>query len=776
MENQQTQRKINRFLPLTIVILLSLVFIFTFYNKIALSPNTYLLSKYGDGLKNYYVLANQIKESSYTQAESLNYPYGENFLFLDCQPALSMVGKFLSQYFPSIEGYAVGITNFLMIFSLVFCAVLLFRILEMLNVNSYYAALCGFAIALLSPQVFRLSGHWALAYSFVIPLAWYLLIKFSKSKNKKLSYSFWLALCNFVFFMLHAYLGMMCVCFILFFFVFDFMLNAKRYKGLWLNHIGYFLIQILLPVITFYFFTVLTDHHTGRLLNPAPLFQASATFNSVFLPTTRPLSVVLLKYFPAYTGWEGNAYIGIFSDLILIYCIIRLCIRRKFMSKFWKTNSELHSSFWASVIVLILSMEYHFKWGLACLFDYVPLSLKYFRSIGRFAWVFYYVATTFCVAWIWYAFRNLWQNQTKSVITRCLMFVLLIFLPVSYFLEGLGQNIIIKKNFSYALNYFNEKSLPDIYRQALQVIEPDKYQAILPLPFYHWAGETYDKQATEQSALTSMTISYWTRLPMLSHWGARVSLWENRNGMQLTAPSFYSKLLANDIKDQRPFLITYTGEDLNEGEQEFLNKAKLIFTSNEFSLYEIERNILFENTAEKEIAIFNSLDNLVERDGFLCSDSTSKFFFFDSIASFNKDGFHKIGEIAAGILDPEKEYVASVWFSNKWDNFGEGYLQGSLFAENVDENGANIDWASLIGADKSPVIVGDWTLETLFFKAENPDKKVQITFEGWDYPKNSIMYPKNLLIYEKGMTVYKVLERNNNEVTKLFKNNHVIQK
>lgn len=58
-----------------------------FYGKMLLHPNEYVFKSTGDGLKNYYTYAYHIKhDTSATEVEAMNYPYGENFLYTDNHP------------------------------------------------------------------------------------------------------------------------------------------------------------------------------------------------------------------------------------------------------------------------------------------------------------------------------------------------------------------------------------------------------------------------------------------------------------------------------------------------------------------------------------------------------------------------------------------------------------------------------------------------------------------------------------------------------------------
>lgn len=165
-------------------ILGALAFMLCFYGKVMFNPNGYLFSGDGDGIKNYFTYAYHIKNNkSLSNFEGFNYPYGENFLYTDGHPILISILKPLHSIFPGIENYSIGILNSLMIISLLISALVLFQLLRELKINAFLAMLGAWAILLLAPQVFRLEGHFALSYSFVIPLCFFVVAEIYRKRT-----------------------------------------------------------------------------------------------------------------------------------------------------------------------------------------------------------------------------------------------------------------------------------------------------------------------------------------------------------------------------------------------------------------------------------------------------------------------------------------------------------------------------------------------------------------------------------------------------------------
>jgi hypothetical protein len=58
---------------------------------------------------------------------------------------------------------------------------------------------------------------------------------------------------------------------------------------------------------------------------------------------------------------------------------------------------------------------------------------------------------------------------------------------------------------------------------------------------------------------------------------------------------FYPKPLKNDIKDPRPFLLTVNKSSVTSEELKIVERAKPVFESESFSLYEISKDALFHD-------------------------------------------------------------------------------------------------------------------------------------------------------------------------------------
>lgn len=769
----------ERLFPLILLIVTS-IFLVIFYGDLFYKPNSHLFNVSGDAIKNYYTYAAHSKGADFIHFNQMNYPYGESFFYLDCHPLLTMIIKTVATVFPVINNYTIGIINFLMLFSIALTALFSYLILVKFKVDKLFALISAFAISILAPQLLRLSGHFALSYSFAIPFSWYLFIKFKES-NKKLKWSIILMINSMAWFMIHGYLGMIIVSFILLSSLFNLLSGRKQYsnRAEWI----YLIIQTLIPMIIFWLLIKLTDTHEGRNDQPYGILTYIANYQSIFLPSYPPLRNFYGTYFNIETNWEGWAYVGIGSVIFIVIFITNTLFKIFRIHIINDTgfirNKVLIPSLIASIVLLLLSMGYPFKLKMEYLLDWFPV-INNFRGIGRFSWPFFYTIT---ISAIVYASQLLKPNKYRVIV-----YLLVTLIPLSYIWEGLPHHKSVRKNMSNTQNLFNKKYLPPSFSQALLFADSSKYQAIIPLPFYHIGSEDFKAIGTVKSRISSMVVSYHSGLPIMGNYSTNTSIIESKNLIQILSPNCYDKEVLKSISSKKPFLIIYTNEELKKYESDLAQRGEKIFSCGDFSLYSISYEKFLLNDSKNRIADFQSIkDQLYEKNDFLLStNDTSTFLFYDSFENGNSetvhDGKHSLkGELKkytqVANVNPNKliegrEYMVSFWMYNLGEKSGQGVLTSNAFVQTKDKNG-KVNWISVTNPARSVVIDGAWSLVELTFKMPPDAKEVSVFVKG-DDKSDKVIYIDDLLIREKGVDVYKIMQEKNGSITELFANNNKI--
>lgn len=764
--------------PGIVLVIVALGFMLIFYRAVLFNPNAYLFSDKGDGIKNYYTYYYHIvHDTSCINFEGMNYPFGEHFLYTDCHPVLANLFKFFNDN-DFFTQYAIGILNLLMMLSIFITFFLIYFILLEFDIYKWTAVLFSIGITLLAPQIFRMSGHLALSYSMAIPLSWLLILKYMKAR-KKAGLMLALTANNLFWLFIHSYLGIILLSFQFAFIVLCFVLD-KNYRKSGLHYLNLF-VTVVFPILVFYIFLFVTDNHVGRTDNPSGFFLYNAEFDDVFLPHHPPLRPILDQLFGPVIKlkWEAWSYVGLATTMVFLFLLTVSIIsifkkgKRKTLSVYFN-NRTLTISLLAAFVVLLFAMAFPFK-QFPQLLEIFPV-LKQFRATGRFVWVFYFVATVFG-AYFYQLVYDRYLNKRKQVIAYLIVLASGVFMVV----EGVPYHIETSNSITRSSNQFNTQLLGKTYQEAINCINPEKFQAILPLPFYYQGSETFARPRHDETMRASMILSAHTGLPMFSANLTRTSIPESKKIVQLVSPSFYEKTIQHDLTSKKPVLIITTNDPITHYEQKILWKSKQIFKSENIKLYQLTFDDLFKSDADAYLKEFEAQkDSLFEDDIFLVSDSSSFLYFesyetkqsdivFRGTGAFNsaKKGKNILAELSPGTFESGKTYALSCWMYNGFKDALNLHFQ--LRVEEFDES-ANSWENTICFPEQSEVISGNWSLVEMEFKVKNPDSYVYIVSKGKLNSKSPFVADE-LLIREQHLDVYRM-----DTVKKtLFYNNHDIK-
>jgi len=525
-----------------------------------LSPNSYLFSGGGDGLKNYFTPAYYIKYNQGFEFTGMNYPNAEHILYTDAQPLLSAILRFIHHNIVPIANHTVGIINILMLLSIPIAVLLLFKILKHYKCPTILAFVGAICIGFMSPQINRFLGHYALAYSFYLPLVWYLIIKVNNSK--KWIWPLFLAIVPALFAFIHPYYLAISLVFLAAYTL----VNLITYKKL--SALKFALIAVL-PFVSFKLIMMSTDGVTDRPDNPYGIFTYIASIESVFLPNGGILKDFLFENFAIRKpNWEGFAYVGLLPIIAFVIAIIvkaKTLISRKNTAPLLPKN--LRVVLLAGVLVLLFSMAIPLKWNLDFLLELVP-PLKQFRGLGRFAWVFYYVATVTGLLLLKRLYGYLFAKN--QLLAKC---TLLVALGVMGF-EAYQHSKTIA---TLVDNAEIEQPLFTEFEQWIDEaqINPSDYQALIVLPFFHIGSEEIYIEGTYHSTNNAYKATYVTGLPMVNTMMSRTSLSQTFEALELVNTNLLSVGTAQKLSS-KPLLIMQTETLENKLEKQLVKQANPI--------------------------------------------------------------------------------------------------------------------------------------------------------------------------------------------------------
>jgi len=668
-------------------IILPLLLIMFIYDPVIFHPSEYLFSLKGDGLKNYYSFTWFLDNNdAWIHHSGMNYPYGDHYIYTDGFFVIGWLCKSLG--ISGITG--IGIINLLMMLSPVVSAFFLYKVLKIYRVPGLLAIVGATAIAIMSPQVDRMGGHYALAISFSFPLTLYLMVKFFKEDlNSK--YSIFLFINNLFWFFIHPYLGMIATLFNLSVWL------VRLLFQWWVSRSFSFpvkdiVLQSILPLVVLTLFMSVTDTHSDRPEKPTGFWEANASIKSLFVPTKGPLNMWQNRFDMKKEPWEGRAYTGLGTFVLLVFLLLRFIVYRKLdVSEIKNGSPNLSYFFIGSVLVLIFSFGIPF-YQLPSLVE-VFSPVRNFRAIGRFSWAFFYVASLFVIIQSY----NIVQNKSNVG-----AWILVLFFSGASLFEGLNSHFKMAEKALNSVNYFNPEALPIAMKDMLNELDKEDVLAIMPLPYFHVGSESFTIHSKKEILLNTILLSYHSGLPILSSQLSRTSVTEAKKSMTLVSPEFYDKAITDEIGPGNVLLYS-NKEGLKEMEKSYLDRSTKIYVSEKNVLAKISVDEISKTT--KSIVL--ELDSLYEVKDNLYVDSIDLPITYLNYRNLPGGTLNwEKGKYISKEL-PVEEVIPGIYEVKIWYRLaGNGRPNTSFFVETADVDGSNGKWESFETLDKSSIFSG----------------------------------------------------------------------
>jgi len=566
--------------------LFTFVSLLLFWKPILVEPHLYLFGPGGDGVKNYFTPLFYILNDDAAHFTGMNYPYGEHLAFIDAQPWLSMALGQLLNGNAAYSSNIIAIINLLMLLSVPLAAVYLYRIFALWKMPSYYSAVVAACIALLSPQVFRMTGHYALAYACFVPMIWYYAA--SWLQERRLSSVLFLLLTLCLFGGLHAYYLALGASFLLPLAIFYWFS-----KGLSKKAIPSFLALIVVTVLPLVAYSLwlhfsgandLTDRHP----RPYGFFHYTASLWSIFLPHQGPVYELLLKFLPMKAReFEGLAYVGSATLIALAGGL--------WTWRFRKSEGDVAPPMillylLAAVLGLLVSMSFPFN---VIPGAWVPEPIWQFRALGRFSWTFYYVFAV-VAAWLLYIWAESFRRRGQSVVAMGLVISCILLWASEGFSAHKSISNYVKQHGKVAEDFLgHENSIASLLMEANR--KQEEFQAIMSFPFFNIGSEEIYIERSGASLYQACKAAFEIKLPIVQTFLGRTSLQQTMNMVQMMSHDAIPKEILKDLPDERPFLLLYHGAEQWDDEQHLLSKASLIAEKAGLKLYELPISAFSDN-------------------------------------------------------------------------------------------------------------------------------------------------------------------------------------
>jgi len=701
-----------------VLVVTCFVTMYLLHGKVMIAPNDYMLSNEGEAARVYYVMASHAKsDSSYTNFQGMNYPYGEHIIYCDGQPLLTNSFKFISSLFPGAINYAVAVQNILSLYAFILGALLLYIFLVRWSLPPWYSALVAFALMLLAPQVLRLPWHYPLAYTCFIPLILILYQQYFRSRTWK--WAFIIFLVNLSGFFINVYLGVIGSGF------FAVACLAMLVWEGW-RKIEYYLQSILLiivPGVMFFLYKNVTDFRIDRVETPTGFHGFTSTIGSLF---TSPFSPVKSLYESigvdmkeVFRHFEGMSYIGLSCTLLLVFFII-IGIYRIVRRKLGRTHmhKEQKTVLLIGIIFMILSMGYPFIIHNKIIEFFSPV--KQLRALGRLAWVF-----TYCINILMLYLFYHWINSRTTQIWKRVGYTVVVLLLSFTVYEGIKLHQWVFPKQVQSNPFINEKLDKDpvvgYLSEAIAAIDSERYSAIVPIPYFHWGSELFltASSSSYHAELEVFTFAYHTELPITACFTSRNSRKESIRALQFFAPEMIEKEIAEDIPPDLHLLLFYSKSvplPTSKDELRLLDLGKVVYETEQIKLVEVIPERIWKTNNEEIISRFNDSINSYNCAGNIYYRHS------EPPVYLSFDDHQQTTAISGGALEGEANTPLYIFDQQKdapkiglgkyelsfWIETSKNRAQAKLMLEIVDKDGKVISTNHLWKAKKTSTYWKNW--------------------------------------------------------------------
>lgn len=570
-----------------IIAFLQFAILLFFYHDIIFHANQKMVCIDHDGLKNYYMLAYYVKYfSSIFTHRGFAYPFTEYLFKTDSHPILAIGLALMAKLWPAVSNHVIGILNLLLLLQPILTTVILFKIFEHKKVSLIPAGIAAIGIAALSPQFYLLTaGHYSQVYSFFIPLNLLLIFRFFENQKKK--HLWHLSALIFIGFLFHAYTGAMLVMFNFFVAILLVLFKKNRRK-----QALYFAAASIVPVILMLIIYAF-DPVTGR-----PDFEITAyyraAFCNVFLPRCSDLlqvyqSVFNLSAQNAYRWSAIGTYVGLTSNIFILFVFAHtlwIVIRNKNAIKTNQVNTLDMIVLLSAIFVLL------YAFGLPTIYDHgfllgkIPF-LSQIIALGRFSFVFYYVITLYATLYfVKFADKTWWKKAISYAIIALFLF------------ESYALHAYVSSKIPEQQNVFDTHIFDVDYNFKQWKINPENYDAILPIPQYIRYFVPFTRSATLYSEELSLALSMRTGLPIMAVFLSRPSV--PRAKTVLSFVENPTDPVVQETYKHKKILVVHTHEFNNHQERQFMNHLDtVIFDNGKVLVSEINTDAYFNKLQDQ---------------------------------------------------------------------------------------------------------------------------------------------------------------------------------
>lgn len=527
-----------------------------------------------DGIKNYFTFQAYLEQDpalGFSKLVQQGYPYGDYIFYTDMTPSIAVPLKLFSTYIYDISPYGIPVFNFICILLHLLSVLFSYKIMVRFIETKWLLFTMSICLVWISPQFLRLAiGVYNLSFAVCVLIPIWLLIKIYETHlknglfNQGKAYLAYLWGFTIIASFTHLYylviIGISIGAFAFFWFLYE---TAIKKAGIKKNlvilfYLGALVILALLVVmgiiqgIDSYYDLRLKNNDSYNTKNIHLQFQTLYSIHSVYPHTiTFPFSKTANEtHFPSYLG------------NFTLYGILILVVLNLMKSKYiiplrtvLKKQQLLVLLLFMSLVIFSISIgEYYFVSEDLVFYNFlnpffylrkVTSMVEHFRWLVRFFWVTFWIWSILAVYIADYYWRHSSNNWIKASI------------PILVFFAMLDTvDVVSYQNKQHTENFFDHHHAPLKFKE-LEGIPYQKYQGILPVPFYSDSCEDYNYTIMGNGYMYNKLLFYaslYTNLPTLSIQSSRIPVIHTKNLFSIfTQPKPVQDLL--DKLNDKPILV-----------------------------------------------------------------------------------------------------------------------------------------------------------------------------------------------------------------------------
>lgn len=553
--------------------LLQIVFILIAYPKYIFHPSEYIFDNQWDGLKSLFCWYSYIfydQPNDLFHYSMMNYPFGEYVFYPDNTPIYCMLLRGIQQSgIIDLQPYAFAIHHYLFLSNFILCGILTYWVLSELTDNKILIFIGALALPWINPQFIRITFHFNLGYSWLLVLQLYFTIKQYKALEKGDFTSFhrwilWQIPALFISPLFHMYYLAINLTFLGFFWFFYWVVKRTKssFKA-FITHSGWSLLIFFLFLFMIStldgFYELRPEKSDGydwinwkwRLEN---IFMRNDWFKIPFIYNYK--STIGYEY-------ETFAYLGAFALYASLLVPVFFYFKKK---KKWQIPAFWIIFFFAGLMMLniaigeralITTKDIKFTNILNPFFYIHKLTDKitHFRCLSRFGWYFFWTFNITMICFVGFLIKKSTLKWQKGMLYG-----------LSFLMLGdLTTTLLWSRPTTHTNLFTNQEEMADM-NELFKGIDVSKYQAILPIPYFHGMCEDFDYMVDPDDFQCRMAFqaSYLTHLPLMSSKMPRVPREHAKVLLEMVAYSKVDRSIAMRL-NEKPILILINDERYHNG-------------------------------------------------------------------------------------------------------------------------------------------------------------------------------------------------------------------